>query len=90
MHTDPFPKGSQEAKQIANAAGRGLRDGDIEPACAAACPARAITFGDLRDPSSRVSLLARSPRAYRLLEDLGARPSVIYLCDLTNPAEEHG
>jgi molybdopterin-containing oxidoreductase family iron-sulfur binding subunit len=76
----------QEAKQTADMAGRPLRDGDIEPACAAACPARAIVFGDLRDPDSRVSKLAASDRGYRVLEELGVRPSVTYLADLTNPA----
>ena len=49
------------------------------PACATACPANAITFGDLDDPESRVSELARSPRAMRLLEHLGTEPSVYYL-----------
>jgi molybdopterin-containing oxidoreductase family iron-sulfur binding subunit len=76
----------QEAKQAANMAGRPLRDGDIEPACASACPAGAIVFGDLRDPDSRVSKLAASDRGYRVLEELGVRPSVTYLADLTNPA----
>jgi molybdopterin-containing oxidoreductase family iron-sulfur binding subunit len=76
----------QEAKSEARAAGRPLREGDVEPACAAACPAGAIVFGDLRDPSSRVSKLALSDRGYRVLEELGIRPSVTYLADLTNPA----
>jgi len=76
----------QEAKAAARAAGRPLREGDVEPACAAACPAGAIVFGDLRDPSSRVSKLALSDRGYRVLEELGIRPSVTYLADLTNPA----
>ncbi|HEU0032002.1 MAG TPA: 4Fe-4S dicluster domain-containing protein [Kofleriaceae bacterium] len=49
------------------------------PACAAACPGRAITFGDLDDPESAVAELARSPRAFRLLEHLGTEPSVYYL-----------
>ena len=77
----------QEAKQAAKAAGRPLRDGDIEPACAAACPAAAIVFGDLRDPDSRVSRLAKSDRGYRVLEELGAKPAVTYLADLFNPGE---
>lgn len=49
------------------------------PACAAACPASAITFGDLDDPDSLVARLAGSPRAMRLLEHLGTEPSVYYL-----------
>jgi molybdopterin-containing oxidoreductase family iron-sulfur binding subunit len=49
------------------------------PACAATCPAAAITFGDLEDPDSEVAQQARSPRAYRLLEHLGTDPSVVYL-----------
>ena len=61
--------------------GRDLRDDEVQrlPACAAACPAAAITFGDLDDPASRVSELAASPRAFRLLEHLGTEPSVYYL-----------
>ncbi len=49
------------------------------PACAQACPARAITFGDLNDSSSEVARLHKSPRATRLLEELGTKPKVVYL-----------
>lgn len=57
------------------------RDEDFRqlPACAQACPAEAITFGDLNDPDSQVTQLARSPRSLRLLEHLGTKPKVIYL-----------
>ncbi|HUH04449.1 MAG TPA: 4Fe-4S dicluster domain-containing protein [Kofleriaceae bacterium] len=48
-------------------------------ACAQACPSKAITFGDLNDPDSTVSRQHRSPRAFRLLEHLGTKPSVAYL-----------
>ena len=58
---------------------RELREGDYRPACAEACPARAIVFGDLNDPHSEVARLSRSPRAFRLLEDLGTEPKVSYL-----------
>ena len=50
-------------------------------ACAAACPAQSITFGDLNDPHSAVSKLHKSPRAIRLLEELGCKPKVVYLRD---------
>lgn len=58
-----------------------LHDKDFQhlPACAQACPAKAITFGDLNDTSSEVSRLSKSPRAFRLLEELGTRPKVTYL-----------
>ena len=69
------------ARDEARAAGRDLRDGDVTPACAEICPARAITFGDLDDPDSRVSNLAGSARAFRLGEDLGTEPKVIYLSE---------
>jgi menaquinone reductase, iron-sulfur cluster-binding subunit len=49
------------------------------PACAATCPCHAITFGDLADPDSALSELVKSPRAYRLLHELGTGPKVFYL-----------
>ena len=69
----------QDAKSRAKDEERQVRDGEIETACSQSCPARTIVFGDLHDPDSRVSQLARSARAFHLLEDLGTEPSVIYL-----------
>jgi len=69
----------QDAQDTAKAEGRGVRDGEIQPACAQSCASGAIVFGDIEDRSSRVRKLARSDRGYRLLEDLGAKPSVVYL-----------
>ena len=57
-------------------------------ACAAACPAGALVFGDLKNPDSRVARLFKNQRGYRLLEELGTRPSVTYLADLFNPIPE--
>jgi molybdopterin-containing oxidoreductase family iron-sulfur binding subunit len=38
-----------------------------------------MVFGDLDEPRSAVVRLSESPRAFRLLEELGTRPKVIYL-----------
>ncbi len=76
----------QDGRMRAMSGNRPLKDGEIVPACAAACPSQAIVFGDLKDPDSRVSKLARSGRGYKVLEELGVRPSVTYLADVRNPA----
>jgi molybdopterin-containing oxidoreductase family iron-sulfur binding subunit len=67
------------AEEQAKFEGRPVRDGEIVPACASTCPARAMVFGDLKDPSSEISRLAADGRAYRLLEELNTQPGVVYL-----------
>jgi molybdopterin-containing oxidoreductase family iron-sulfur binding subunit len=69
----------QRAKEKAAFEKRALAEGDYIPACVLACPAKAIAFGDLNDPGSEVSRLSQSPRAYRLLDELGTEPKVSYL-----------
>ena len=59
--------------------GRDLRDGELQPACAQTCPTDALVFGNMKDPDSRVSQLAKSERHYKLLETLGTEPNVVYL-----------
>ena len=59
--------------------GQEIKDGDIQPACAQACPTEAIVFGNLAEKDSRVSRLAESKRANKLLEEVGTDPKVIYL-----------
>ena len=54
-------------------------DGAVVPACMEACPTGAITFGDVNNPGSRVAALAAGPRAMRLLDALGVKPSISYL-----------
>jgi molybdopterin-containing oxidoreductase family iron-sulfur binding subunit len=73
----------EQAKREAAAEGRELTDASVVllPACNEACPASARYFGDLEDPESTVSRLAPSPRALRLLEDLGTEPKVYYLTE---------
>ena len=58
---------------------RGIKDGEVIPACAETCPSEAIYFGDLNDPKSQVSRISKSRRAFRLMEDLGTEPKVFYL-----------
>lgn len=73
-----------------------IADGTVMTACQQACPAEAITFGDLRLSDSAVSKGHKDDRAYALLEELNVRPRNKYLAKLRNPlhdnaaAEEHG
>ena len=76
----------QDARRKAKTERRRVADGEIQPACAAACPAGAIVFGDVNDANSRVARLSKSDRNYRMLEELGIKPSVTYLADISNPA----
>jgi molybdopterin-containing oxidoreductase family iron-sulfur binding subunit len=75
----------QWAKIRAKNEGRTVRDGQIVPACAQACPAGAIIFGDLNDPGSAVAGLRAGARSYALLADLNVRPRTTYLERVTNP-----
>ena len=67
---------------------RQVRDGEVITACQAACPAEAITFGDINDPNSRVAKTKASPLNYGLLTDLNTRPRTTYLARLKNPNPE--
>ena len=69
---------------------RRIADGEVVTACQAACPTRAITFGDLADAGSAVAAVKRSPRGYTLLEELNTRPRTTYLARLSNPNPEAG
>ncbi len=71
----------QGVKESARLQGREMRDEELQhmTACASACPAKAITFGDLNDTESAVAKHRRSPRVFRLLEHLGTDPKVFYL-----------
>lgn len=75
----------KEGKNKAKTEGRPLKDGDIKVACETACPTDAITFGDMNDEKSRVAQIFKSePRAYALLEEWYAKPSVRYLSKIRN------
>jgi molybdopterin-containing oxidoreductase family iron-sulfur binding subunit len=74
----------QEAKISARRDNRPLRDGDIKTACAQACSAGGIVFGDLNDPTSRVAKLNKLDRQYKLLPDLGVQPRTRFLAKIRN------
>jgi Fe-S-cluster-containing dehydrogenase component len=60
----------------------------VVSACQQACPAQAIVFGNLNDPTSRVTRLQQGERRYDLLHELGTRPRTAYLARLKNPNPE--
>ena len=68
-----------KARERVRAEARELGPGDYIPACVETCPSNAMYFGDLENPNGTVFQLARSHRAFKLLEDLGTEPKVIYL-----------
>ena len=59
--------------------GREIADGEFSPACVQACPTGTLVFGDLNDPESKVSGKTKDPRHYKLLDELGTEPNVVYL-----------
>ena len=68
-----------KARARASAEGREFRPDEYVPACVQTCTGKARYFGDLDDPESTVSILAKSSRAFRLLEDIGTHPKTVYL-----------
>lgn len=63
-------------------------DGVIVTACEAACPSRAITFGNMLDPGSRVSKQKAKEGDYLLLGELNTKPRTSYLPRVRNPNPE--
>lgn len=63
-------------------------DGTVQTACQQACPANAITFGDLTDANSIISKTKSNDRNYVMLEEINVRPRTSYLARLTNQNPE--
>lgn len=90
----------QAGKLQAKKEGRRVQEGDIEMACASACPSDAITFGDLNDLNSTISKtlqieakkegekatdrVVNEDRAYHVLEELNVNPNVWYMTKIRN------
>ncbi|HEY4843688.1 MAG TPA: TAT-variant-translocated molybdopterin oxidoreductase [Terriglobales bacterium] len=65
-----------------------IKDGDLQTACQQSCPANAIVFGNLNDPSSQVNKWKAQARNYSLLGELNTRPRTTYLAEVRNPNPE--
>jgi molybdopterin-containing oxidoreductase family iron-sulfur binding subunit len=87
----------QSGKLTAKKDGRKVKDGDINTACASACPTDAIVFGDMNDPESNITQTLQivdqgdaatkevnEERAYHVLEYLNVNPNVWYFTKIRN------
>ncbi len=72
----------------------------MSPACVNACPTHALMFGNIDDAESTISqeiddatrrrpVSAPAGRGYKVLENLGTNPNVVYLKKVDKAAEEH-
>ena len=81
----------QEGKARAKKEKRELKDGDVKTACQQACPATAITFGDLNDSESKVSRQFHAKNSYALLDGmLNTKPAVKYQTKIRNKKSAGG
>lgn len=86
----------QAGKLTAKREKRSVQDGEINVACAVACPTDALVFGDMNDPNSKVSKLLKieenisaikevsEERAYHVLEEINVSPNVWYFTKIRN------
>jgi molybdopterin-containing oxidoreductase family iron-sulfur binding subunit len=80
----------REAENRAAVEHRELAPDEFTTSCAAACPSRAITFGDAADPAWSVAQLAHDRRAYHVFEELNTYTAVVYLKKVNHPAPAAG
>jgi len=67
---------------------RAIADGEVVTACQQACPASAITFGNINDKGSRVAKLQQDERSYQVLADQNTRPRTKYVAAVLNTNSE--
>lgn len=75
-----------EARRHARKEGREIREGEVVTACQAACPTRAITFGDLNNEHGALTRARAHPLSYSVLAELNTRPRTTYLARIRNEA----
>ena len=78
----------EAATVAADIENRAVREGEVTTACQQACPAKAITFGNLADPDSEAAKQRNSPRNYALLAEQGTRPRTTYLARVSVEGED--
>jgi molybdopterin-containing oxidoreductase family iron-sulfur binding subunit len=76
----------REAENRASLEHRDLVPDEFTSACAAACPSRAIVFGDAADPNWSVAQMVNDRRAYHVFEELNTFTAVVYLKKVNHPA----
>lgn len=87
----------QAGKLAAKREKRKIKDGEINVACATACPTDALVFGDMNDANSQVSQMLKikenstsalkevnEERAYHVLEEINVSPNVWYFTKIRN------
>ena len=61
-----------------------LNEEDYQPACVELCPTGAMTFGNLNNKQHKVFSLSNQYNTFRLMEDIGSEPKVIYISEVTS------
>ena len=64
-----------------------LPEEERKPACVLSCPTQARSFGDIKDPDSKVSKKIKDNHGYKLMPKSGAEASNHYLPKKTNHIE---
>ena len=66
--------------------GRPAVEGEFNDACAcaSACSAGAMSFGDINEKNSEIYKLKHDKRAYHLLDGVGTKPNVVYQVKIRN------
>ena len=80
----------REAESRAVVESRTMAADEFTTSCAAACPSRAIVFGDVADASWSVAKMIEDERAYHVFEELNTYTGVVYLKKVNHPAGSAG